>query len=610
MKRKLLLAVITVIVASGHVMGQNWMKIDCDSKDVQGIPFQKVRIKKGETKELIFTKDYQVTLSEKPDGIESGYYIVHARNGYIADGDKKNKIEIGDERMTRQDGGWYEYDFGKTLYIRKIGIFVGRQEISGPSTPIYILPINDSNAGNNAKMESINESNGNLQTEETPKSENADTTGETLEPEVKQIDYSQLENEGFKLTRSSIIDGIKCDHYEKGESKLRIFKKENGEYLVDNEDEFGFDRVPKTKSFLAFRINLPLRKQTLTFNAGDALLEFPTGIRVGLSLEGGFDWDAFKNTDKITLNHKAGNYILLPDNPNKYKWIGYPGDVDRFWGFYLINDCVYQVDEYGNLHRRAQRFGDYFYYVNSTDSIVDVQITSRRHDIKYVNGDSLTIISKEMEPKKGSIVEFVMVYTRSLDYLYDGGVTGKIHRNGGILEFKSGQHQEFIMTNPDGSKCRIFSFKNKLAQRWHIPYLMGELLVEDVLELSDYVHYFPDGREIVYKNGVSEEERKKKKKAKEKAQEEQIKAAIKALNDKYGEKYVEAALSGKPIVGMPEDLLCSAFKTELIRESGRSKVYRIKGSGLIDGWGAITISSNLTLCYVWVTAGRVSNITY
>ena len=88
-------------------------------------------------------------------------------------------------------------------------------------------------------------------------------------------------------------------------------------------------------------------------------------------------------------------------------------------------------------------------------------------------------------------------------------------------------------------------------------------------------------------------------------------AAIKALTDKYGERFVEAALiDGKPIIGMPEELLRAAFKTELISESGYSKCYRVIGSGLINGWGSVTLSNNLTKCYVWVRAGRVSSISF
>ncbi len=433
MKRKLLLAVITVIVASGHGMGQNWMKIDCDSKDVQGIPFQKVRIKKGETKELIFTKDYQVTLSEKPDGIESGYYIVHARNGYIADGDKKNKIEIGDERMTRQDGGWYEYDFGKTLYIRKIGIFVGRQEISGPSTPIYILPINDSNAGNNAKMESINESNGNLQTEETPKSENADTTGETLEPEVgkivkeKELSIEQikkiipllgtldLDRLGFKKESTSTINGLKCDHYVHDElGKRRIFWKDNGDYMVFDEDPDGMNRAPKqtTKSSYEYRITMPSG-----IVVTDHSIDFLNGYRIvyesKVSLYYPFSEFEKDVPNREPLSSHFARYsinnnscLILPDSIEKYYPI-YVADDDRLvkeWGIWapynsentayiLIGDRFYYLEkEKGNLKllHAGLLFENRFIWACETDTVIGLKEKEYQYEISYKNGDKVS----------------------------------------------------------------------------------------------------------------------------------------------------------------------------------------------------------------------------
>lgn len=140
MKKLSFLLLLTM--AANYAVAQGWMKITCNSTDVKGIPFQKVRIKKSDSPGLtfLFAKDHYVYFSEKPDGIEKGYYAAHSVNGFIADGNKKNKIEIGDSRMKRTDGGWYEYDFGKTLYIRKVGLFVDDKD---HFLPIYILPFND-----------------------------------------------------------------------------------------------------------------------------------------------------------------------------------------------------------------------------------------------------------------------------------------------------------------------------------------------------------------------------------------------------------------------------------------------------------------------------------
>ena len=113
--RKIILALLGAIAMSS-TYAQNWLPIRYENQNVKGIPFSKVRFKKGETKETIFGKDMQVTLSEKPDGVESGYYVVHARNGYIAIGDKKNKIEVGSDKQDCPVR-FIKFDKGKAQHV-------------------------------------------------------------------------------------------------------------------------------------------------------------------------------------------------------------------------------------------------------------------------------------------------------------------------------------------------------------------------------------------------------------------------------------------------------------------------------------------------------------
>ena len=539
-----------------------------------------------------------------------------------------HKNKIGNSCLKAIGDGWFEYDYGSMCHIVKLGSYVANKAEHKGRYPIYIIPL----TGEDTKSD-----------EEAEKEE---ATGEE-KPSIHFVDYSHLENEGYTLTRTSTIDGIKCDHYEKGDSKLRVFRKSNGDYVVDFEDEFGFDRVPQGKNDELHLLNEDWLAYSVTssegfkiyHNAGVSMMEYPTGIRRSLKSVCRLHWQKFKqddlNMDKIRSSGFYGTdsisdypvHILLPGDSEKYKMYDYKGErtqplkVFRNDGFYQIKDFVYELDEYGNLHRRAQKCGDYFYYVNSSDSIVDVQMTPIddnffRCDIKYANGDNMSINKVWKGTEKESLIEADIVYSRSGKTLYgpdrrldEANMTGKIHRNGRLLEIKGDYTKDLIMTNPDGSKCRIYKFSNHFGGG--LPYLTNEILTEEVLELADYVQYFPDGREIVYEGGVTEKERKAKEEAKRKAQEKEVMAAIKALNDKYGEKFVEAALiDGKPIIGMPEELLRAAFRTELIRESGYSKCYRVIGSGVINGWGTVTLSDNLTKCYVWVTAGRVSSIRF
>jgi hypothetical protein len=52
---------------------------------------------------------------------------------------------------------------------------------------------------------------------------------------------------GFTLTRSTTIDGIKCDHYEKEGKEYRTFKKNNGDFMTFAEDPDGFNNAPSEK---------------------------------------------------------------------------------------------------------------------------------------------------------------------------------------------------------------------------------------------------------------------------------------------------------------------------------------------------------------------------
>lgn len=128
------LASIALILGSDNVTAQNWITVTFDNKDqVMDIPFQRVRIKPSDTQAFLFPKDFCVFFTEIIDGKESGYYAAHSTNGYVLNGSKKNKIKI--DQMYRVQGGWYEYDFGRTLYIRQVGSFVKSE---GSYHPIMI----------------------------------------------------------------------------------------------------------------------------------------------------------------------------------------------------------------------------------------------------------------------------------------------------------------------------------------------------------------------------------------------------------------------------------------------------------------------------------------
>lgn len=135
MKKSIIVAM--AMLFAGEASAQGWMDITCNSKDVWDIPFQKVRVHPTDVVISLVPKSLTVTFSEKPNkAAPSKIYNVNSESGIVRNG-SKDKIRI--ESMTHVGGGWYEYDFGQTLYIQKIGILVGYEGRS----PIQILPINN-----------------------------------------------------------------------------------------------------------------------------------------------------------------------------------------------------------------------------------------------------------------------------------------------------------------------------------------------------------------------------------------------------------------------------------------------------------------------------------
>lgn len=136
LKKVVLFAALTLLCPN-RLSAQGWMAIAHNSQDVWDIPFQKVRVRPAEVGSFVLPKDFTVTFSEKPNKAKPvGIYNAHCANGYVRNGSKE-KIRI--EAMTHVGDGWYEYDFGQTLYVQKIGTLVGYND----RDPILIQPTGD-----------------------------------------------------------------------------------------------------------------------------------------------------------------------------------------------------------------------------------------------------------------------------------------------------------------------------------------------------------------------------------------------------------------------------------------------------------------------------------
>ena len=177
--------------------------------------------------------------------------------------------------------------------------------------------------------------------------------------------------------------------------------------------------------------------------------------------------------------------------------------------------------------------------------------------------------------------------------------SGVIHKNGGILKFegKDGNVNK-TLTLPNGDvyngdfKCQfddaitLKDISNKELAYWN-----------GILTKSN-------GTQIKYEFGKTEQQIEAERKA---AAAKDV-AMYKSLCNKYGKKYVDAALVKQPIVGMPEELLKAAFRLKLIEEGTTYKLYRI------EGWGwknfGTTLSDSVLLYSIWIRNGKVTNVRY
>ena len=653
MKRiiSLLLGMITISSASS----QNWISVSYESQDVKGIPISKVRIKKGETKEVVFSKDMQVSLSERPDGIESGYYVVHARNGFVADGDKKNKIEISSDKMKRTSDGWYEYDFGKTLYVRKVGLFVGTEHCD----PIYILPADGNSAtSSSSPSESFSASQtsqGNVGQENL--FAQAKNLAKQSMPTITGKPYPETHN--WQLVKTNTIAGFKCEHYEKGDEALRVFRKDNGDFITLLEDPDGVSREPEDREqFLPSTVST-MEKEVLPFGEyrittsdgivinggfddnylfldsddsglykGTRLLNINNGNDDGLKdlknfFKGGFgikatlpNGDAYSsanlagsirvawhNFKKNTFKDFYPDWIYLNDHPNeRYPEIDtrYKGDL-FFKSGYLIDDRVYAwSDEAKSITTPLYQFFEKrLYPICMSDTIVSVKRDEKEHTmtISYANGDHLNF--------DNLVVTSVTVQ--------DGNVvSGELHRSGNILKIKTRNGKTSCsLEYPDGKvfvgtiNGEGFSFSMGIFPTW-------------VMQNTDVVPYtgcyeYPDGTIVKLTKGFTDEqiaameaEQEAQKKAEEEREKKKQQQEKETLYKKYGKKYVDVVYAGgKPIIGMPIELVKEFYDVSLSNDDSYSQIYRLYGAVIkSDGKRYWTWTSTL-----YVRNGRVTNIT-
>ena len=428
--------------------------------------------------------------------------------------------------------------------------------------------------------------------------------------------------EGFQLVKTSTIDGVKCEHYEKDDLKVRTFIKDNGDFITTYEDSYGFDRIPESdidtwiwcrSCDYPTRFYFPSRITTQSGIVctrekveGSNEFKFRNSFPVGNYIESTNTissypktWQNFKSGD-VTITYYSGDSLHIEKLNKNYPIVDLRRDVDLEYVGIMVNDRFCTLFPDGSISKSfLQKFDEHYYFANTTDTIVDVidGKDNKTKTLKYANGDEVVIYYdkdvKNTEQFKKHAIK-----------------SSSIHRNGGILTFN-------VLRLPDG---RVYqgSFMDRDGRAgvrsWSIYDDDRSLPNASILSFDTLTYYSgnlmlpPDGRIVEYSHGQSEEEIKREAQKSRQQKEAEEKAAYNKLCTKFGKKYVDAALAGKPIVGMPEPLFVVTFKPELSQEYANSKCYHVRGWGLRNGRSSMTLTNKALKYSVWVTNGKISSI--
>lgn len=411
----------------------------------------------------------------------------------------------------------------------------------------------------------------------------------------------------FNLTSTNTLDGIKCEHYAEG---FRKYICDNGDFmwfeeLYDIPYEMSRSSIPDSHivgEFL-FTTNEGIRivREKQKYSNGEEYyvlgFVFPNYsfiiltdyISKDIKFGSGYTkwFNAFRNKTSKGLHWYGSNslYYLSPDKD--------PLECVEFKHLSLFKkgNRLYGVKKDGSLMAMAQELNEEYYFASQHDSIVCATTLSDGVKLDYANGDN------------------VLLWPNG-----DGIINANIHRNDNLITIKQ-INDNIVATikykNGDVfvGQSRAFAVYNELPNYdetiYDIPFNNSEharmLGFTDIIPWEGLMNKV-DGSSYKIEKGLTPdviEAQKQAEKAKEIAQ-------YNELCNQFGKQYVDSALKGEVIVGMPESLLKAAFQTSLYEEGNGYKIYRITGFG----WVGNTFTDNALKYSVWVVNGKVSSIKY
>lgn len=329
---------------------------------------------------------------------------------------------------------------------------------------------------------------------------------------AQEKEFTTPEKSGYTLTRSTTIDGMKCDHFEKGASEVRTFRKDNGDFMTFKEDPDGLNNPPKDDDSSIGDFQYTFKDGIIVLRKNDeAFVKMPNGNTIVMVRYGHY-YDEIKKVTK-TFQQYFDEFFH-----------------NRFKGIYLKNqpDTLYSCGEnrvinIGNRNYRIGATGDIVAiamkvpiegtdeisteWASSIDSIISVEKTADGRIVKYANGDVVTI-DKE-------------------DVLVNGSV---IHRKNGVLKIKNNK-QNYTMK--DGS-IFVGWFKEQYRNN-----ALEMTMYSNVLQYAQLTPWYgtyqtPDGNVKNISQGIGGIDYAEKAKSEIEGKKKQIAQARATYTKKYG----------------------------------------------------------------------------
>ena len=417
-----------------------------------------------------------------------------------------------------------------------------------------------------------------------------------VQQSLAQRYFISPEKNGYTLTRSNIIDGLKCDHYEKGSEEVRTFRKSNGDFVTFEEDNDGFNRIPNVSdrsigsNRITYKDGVVQSCETHLvrgFDENFMIVTLQNGNKLMMNRIISVDYKSFKTPGEFLLDKGDINgitHVNFADNPKVFHRCSN--------GKITIEQTVYTCDIEGNFVKTSLLFP-----VEGTNKIIEVHVVESEGLMRIEkdhNGDFIFSYANGDKVIKGLNSENDI---KSLYYsfnLKDGTIK---HFENGVLKIKNGK---WLFYMNDGSifngstydKYRSFKEKGGIMHCKKITPFNGNI---------QYANGSVD--EIKYGN-FKIKSNNRKEDPKQKAQ--KLKLDYEKLCKMYGKEYVDAAFSGRIMIGMPVKLLTSAFKTILEDKFKHIQQYNVFGWGWDNG--GRTLSSTIYTYVVGVSNGKVIEI--